>query len=249
MRHKTCDTGRLPKQQSDSFTFIIRLSPTRVKWLMCMCDTTHSYLTHTPTQAADAGSAPEQVLIWMIWRIHMCDLTHSHVWLDSLTRVAHMWHTTHSYLAHTHPHIIPDTPTRTYHPWKTHKCTGSRRRQRVRAGLVMRDMTHSHAWHDSSIPMTRLNHTCDTTHACLTHTHTHSQQQKQAHQCRPAPNSTCKPKSQNWHSLQKSRWQLSRRLPPGIIPAKEPCIPAKKSCVYPWKSPKFSQKKYTHLER
>mmetsp|Transcript_55467 Transcript_55467/g.81551 ORF Transcript_55467/g.81551 Transcript_55467/m.81551 type:complete len:200 (+) Transcript_55467:439-1038(+) len=41
-----------------------------------------------------------------------------------------------------------------------------------------------------------------------------SQQQKQAHQCRPAPNSTCKPKSQNWHSLQKSRWQLSRRLPP-----------------------------------
>jgi len=79
MRHQTCDIGRLPKQQSDSFTFIIRLSPTRVKWLMCMCDTTHSYLTHTPTHEADAGSAPEQVLIWMIWRIHMCDMTRSHV--------------------------------------------------------------------------------------------------------------------------------------------------------------------------
>ena len=82
--------------------------------------------------------------------------------------------------------------------------------------------------------MTRLTHTCDTTHACLTHTHTHTQAAAEASAPVPTgPKFNLQAEIAKLAQSAKIEMAAVRRLPRGIIHAKEPCIPAKKSCVYP----------------
>jgi len=143
-------------------------------WHSCVC---HDSCTHVRPIMCNAHICPllfTHSVPWSCvpWLIHVCDMTHSCVWHDSficVTWLTHVCDMTHAYICallcvmHTFVHYYPQilsfghachhlfAPQHVQYyslicfTWLSHIC----------------DMTHSCAWHDSSMCVTWLIHMCD----------------------------------------------------------------------------------------
>jgi len=83
-----------------------------VKWLIHMCDMTHSYVRHDLFMCVTSPCLLSVTWLLYICRlIHMCDMTHSYVWHDPFTCVTghiHMCDMTPLYLL-TDSYVWPDS--------------------------------------------------------------------------------------------------------------------------------------------